>query len=79
MAAQRSQHKSVASYIVMQAEMFGLGFLPSGWEERLGLKAVTAAPADEMPTLAFVVDEAAEPGDVLTALAELLIDLARRQ
>jgi hypothetical protein len=32
--------------------------------------------AVEGPTVEFVVDEAAEPGDVLPALAELLIDIA---
>jgi hypothetical protein len=69
---------SVAECVVIQAEFFGLGFVPPEWEERLGLRAVTACPAEE-PKLAFVVDEAAKPGDVLTALAELLIDLARRQ
>ena len=36
----------------------------------------TANMAVEGPTVEFVVDEAAEPGDVLPALAELLIDIA---
>jgi hypothetical protein len=60
-----------------QAELFPFG-VEYEWEEGPALGLVSPAPEEEA-SLEFVTDETAEPGDVLSALAELLIELAMKR
>jgi hypothetical protein len=61
-----------------QAELFPFGLHEQERGEGPALRLV-APPSAEEATLEFVTDETAEPGDVLSALADLLIDIAKQR
>ena len=63
---------------LIQGELFPFGWNPL-WAERRTVPDRSALPAPAQETvLEFVTDKTAEPGDVLSAMVDLLVDLGRK-